>query len=113
MDRSMNRGMNRKMGFAERRMGPEEAERIAIAALAHLAGDETLMMRFLSMTGITASEIRAAAADPGFLAGVLDFLLGNEEDAVAFAAEHALPPEDLMRARAALGGGTADPWHSV
>ena len=104
---------NRKMGFGERRMGADEAERIAIAALAHLAGNDDLMMRFLSVTGITATEIRAAAADPGFLAGVLDFLLGNEPDAVAFAHEHSLPPEDLMRARAALGGGVADPWLSI
>lgn len=104
---------NRKMGFGERRMPTDEAERVAITALAHLANDEGLMMRFLSMTGITAAEIRAAAADPGFLAGVLDFLLGNEEDAVEFAHANALPPEDILRARAALAGGAPDPWHSV
>ena len=106
--------MNPKMGFGEKRMGADEAERIAIAALAHMAGNDDLMMRFLSVTGITAGEIRAAAADPNFLAGVLDFLLGHEPDAIDFAHAHSLPPEDLMRARAALGGGGApDPWLSV
>ena len=51
-------------------MNAEEAERIAIAALGHVAADETLMTRFLSVTGIDPGEIRAAAADPAFLAGV-------------------------------------------
>ena len=91
----------------------EEAERIAIAALGFVAADETLMTRFLSVTGIEAGDIRAAAADPGFLAGVLDFLLGHEPDAVAFATEYSLPPEDVLRARAALAGGAPDPWLST
>ena len=94
-------------------MTTDEAERVAIAALAYLAGDEELMGRFLAVTGLEASGLRAAAADPGFLAGVLDFLLGHEPDAVAFAAEHSLPPEDVMRARATLAGGTPDPWLSI
>ena len=94
-------------------MSADEAERIAIAALGHVASNETLMTRFLSVTGIDPGGIRAAAADPGFLAGVLDFLLGHEPDAVAFAAEHSLPPEDVLRARAVLAGGAPDPWLSV
>lgn len=94
-------------------MSADEAERIAIAALGHVAADETLMTRFLSVTGIDPGQIRAAAADPGFLAGVLDFLLGHEPDAVAFAAEHSLPPEDVLRARTVLAGGAPDPWLSV
>ena len=94
-------------------MGQDEAERIAIAALGHVATDETLMSRFLSVTGIDPGDIRAAASDPAFLAGVLDFLLGHEPDAVAFAAQNDLPPEDVMRARASLVGGTPDPWLSI
>lgn len=94
-------------------MSGDEAERIAIAALGHVAADETLMSRFLSITGIEPGDIRAAAADPGFLAGVLDFLLGHEPDAVAFATEHSLAPEDVLRARAVLTGGTPDPWLST
>ena len=94
-------------------MGADEAERIAILALGHVASDETLMTRFLAVTGIDPGEIRKAAADPGFLAGVLDFLLGHEPDAVAFATENQLAPEDLMRAKARLGGGGPDPWLSI
>ena len=93
-------------------MTEDEASRIAIAALTHVASDEDLMPRFLAMTGIEATGIRQAAADPNFLAGILDFLLGHEPDAIAFAQAHEIDPAALMQARATLGGDPA-PWHSI
>lgn len=99
---------------AARRMSTEEAQRIAIAALAYLANDEALLTRFISVTGIAPGDMRAAAGSPEFLAGVLDFILGHEPDAVAFAQELGVPPEDVGRARVELLGGTdPDPWTST
>ena len=97
-----------------RALSEDEAQRIAIGALMHIANDETLMTRFVSVTGIAPGAIRAAAGEPDFLAGVLDFLLGHEPDAVAFATEFGVPPEDIGLARVTLMGGTdPDPWTST
>ena len=45
-------------------MQREEAETIAVSALAFIAADGELLPRFLSLTGIEAHQIRAAAAEP-------------------------------------------------
>ena len=61
-----------------RKLDPDEAEAVALQALGFLASDPDLLPRFLALTGIEASEIRKAAAQPGFLAGVLAFFLAHE-----------------------------------
>ncbi|MEQ9178864.1 MAG: DUF3572 domain-containing protein, partial [Nitratireductor sp.] len=62
----------------------QTAEALAIQALGFVAADPVLLPRFLALTGIEASEIRRAAAEPGFLAGVLNFLLAHEPTLTAF-----------------------------
>ena len=64
------------------------AEEMAIAALGFIAADPTLLPRFLAITGIEAQAIRSAAREPGFLAGVLQFIVAHEPTLIAFA-EHA------------------------
>lgn len=86
-------------------MAPEEAETIGIRALAFVAGDPDLLPRFLSITGIDAGRIREAAGQPGFLAGVLDFILAHEPTVTAFAEASGLDPSSLSAARRALPGG--------
>jgi hypothetical protein len=54
------------------------AEDVAVQALIFLAGDQELLQRFLALTGIEAGQIRDAAREPGFLAGVLNFFLAHE-----------------------------------
>ena len=51
--------------------------------------------RFLAVTGIGPAEIRAAAREPGFLAGVLDYMASDERLIAAFAAETSLDPADI------------------
>jgi hypothetical protein len=85
----------------------EAAEGLAIQALTFIAGDGERLGRFLALTGIGPAEIRAASAEPGFLAGVLDHLAGDERLLAAFAAEAGLDPADVGRARLALAG---KPW---
>ena len=53
-------------------IAPEAAERLAIQALTFIAQNGERLGRFLAITGISLSEIRAAAQEPGFLAGVLE-----------------------------------------
>jgi hypothetical protein len=83
----------------------KEAEQTAIAALAFVASDPELLPRFLALTGIEASAIRRAAAEPGFFAGVLDFVVAHEPTLVAFAEASGTKPEEIMLARRMLPAG--------
>ena len=83
----------------------ERAEGLAIQALAFIADDGERLGRFLAVTGIGPGEIRAAARETGFLAGVLEYMASDERLIAAFAAENSLNPSDIDRSRAALAGG--------
>ncbi len=85
----------------------ESAEGLAVQALTYIAGEPERLGRFLAATGIGPAEIRAAAAEPGFLAGVLEYLAADDRLIAAFAAETGLDPADVARAHEALGG---EPW---
>src|SRR4030081_3949717 len=82
----------------------EPAETLAIQALSYLAQDPEQLSRFLALSGIDAGAIRAAAAQPEFLAGVLAYLAQDEALLVRFAAEAGGPPGAGGRARAGPGG---------
>jgi hypothetical protein len=84
----------------------EQAEGLAIQALTFIAGDPERLGRFLAVTGIGPGEIRAVAHEPGFLAGVLEYMASDDRLISAFAAENNLDPADLDRSRMTLAGGT-------
>jgi hypothetical protein len=92
------------MNKASGRSG-EAAEALAIQALNFLATEPQRFSRFLALSGLAPDSIRAAAAEPGFLAGVLAHLGDDETLLVAFAAEAGVTPADVDRARRALAGG--------
>jgi len=80
------------------------AETIALQALAYLVSEEKLLARFMALTGLSPSDLQQGATDPSFLAGVLDFFLGNEADLLAFCDAENLAPELPGKARMALPG---------
>ncbi|WP_414692913.1 DUF3572 domain-containing protein [Pararhizobium sp.] len=80
------------------------AEETAIAILAWLANEPELLGRFLALTGTDPASLRHAAADPGFLAGVVDFLMGHEPTLLSFCEATGTPPEQVVRAHAVLSG---------
>jgi len=82
----------------------ETAEMLAIAALAFIAEEPERLNGFLSVTGIPLEGIRDAASQPGFLAGVLEHMLGDESLLLAFADSAGIDPKDIAQARSALGG---------
>ena len=83
--------------------GPEEAASgVAIEALSFVASDPILFNRFLRLTGLELENIRQAAGEPLFLAGVLDFVLNDEKTLHDFAARADLPPERVVDARRTL-----------
>ena len=85
----------------------EAAEALSVQALSFIAADAERLGRFLAVTGIGPAEIRAAAREPRFLAGVLEFLVSDHKLAAEFAAEAGYSPGDLAKAHTALGG---EPW---
>lgn len=82
----------------------EAAEGLAIQALTFIAGDGERLGRFLAITGIGPTEIRAASRQPEFLAGILQYLASDEALARDFVAEVDRRPDDIARAHVALGG---------
>jgi len=83
----------------------EAAEALAVQALSYIAQDGERLGRFLSLTGIGPGEIRAAAREPHFLVGVLEYLAGDERLLTDFAKEAGHEPATIDAARIALGGG--------
>jgi hypothetical protein len=83
----------------------EEAESIAISALTFLSETPELMQRFLALSGIEASGIRQAAAEPHFFAGVLKFFLAHEPTLMAFCEARSLDPATVAQAVQQLPGG--------
>jgi uncharacterized protein DUF3572 len=83
----------------------EAAETLAIQALAFIAEEPDRLEAFLAASGIEPGAIRAAARESGFLAGVLDHMLGNESLLLAFADSAGLDPASIAQARRALGSG--------
>ena len=81
----------------------DAAETLAIEALTFLTAQPDDIGRFLALAGIGPATLRSAAADPRFLAGVLDYFLGNEDLLRAYAQHAGIPPEHVGRARRALG----------
>lgn len=91
----------------------EEAEALAIGALGFVASDPELLPRFLAITGIEASSIRQAAREPGFLAGVLQFILAHEPTLLRFAEETGTPPAAIGKALRGLPSGNDNYEHST
>jgi hypothetical protein len=86
------------------RRNREQAEALAIQALSFIAGESDRFGRFLAVTGMGPGDLRAAAREPLFLAGVLDHIASDETLLLVFAAEAKVKPQDIMRAREALAG---------
>ncbi len=80
----------------------EVAEIVAIQALSFLASDPERLGLFLSESGIGPQTLRTSAADPKFLAGVLDFILRDDATVKAFADTSQLTPETVANARETL-----------
>ncbi len=81
-------------------LSQKAAENVAIQALTYLASDPERLGRFLALSGLDHASIRAASAEPGFLGGVLEHIVGDEQLLVEFAEFAELNP-----ARSGPGAG--------
>jgi hypothetical protein len=82
----------------------EAAEMLAIQALGFFAEEPERLGRFLRVTGIASDQIREAAREPNFLAGVLEHMLADDRLLIAFADSAGIDPGAVARAYSALGG---------
>jgi Protein of unknown function (DUF3572) len=84
------------------KMDRDQAESVAVNAFSYLAQDDERLTRFLDLAGLRPETVRAAAAAPGFLAGVLDSVAGDEALLVDLARSLGTSPERIMEARRRL-----------
>ena len=84
----------------------EQAEALALQALAYLAEDDERFRRFLLLTGTALTDIRERAADPAFLSGVMDHLISDEPLLLSFAEQATLDPVAVVAARRSLPAAT-------
>jgi hypothetical protein len=80
----------------------ETAEIVAVQALSFVAGDPERLGLFLAESGIGPETLRTAAANPHFLASVLDFVMRDDATVKAFAAASQLHPTNIAAAHQAL-----------
>ena len=80
----------------------EVSEIVAIQALSFVASDPERLGLFLAETGIGPETLRSSAADPHFLAAVLDFILRDDATVKAFASVSELHPTTIAAASQAL-----------
>ncbi len=91
-------------------MTTEAHEIIALNAVAHILAHDDLRDRFMALTGLDADNLRSGIDNHETLASALDFLISFEPDLIDAAAAQGLPPEELVKAWRALGGGKGQEW---
>ena len=99
-----------RQGGSRTQESRQHAELLAIQALEFLATDPERLARFLMASGIAPQQVRSAAAEPEFLAGILDHLGAEEALLLAFAQHAGIDPADVARARRALPGASWGDW---
>lgn len=84
--------------------GPETNadEALALSALVWTLGEPARAERLLSLTGLTADDLRARAGSPALLAATLGFLESHEPDLIACADAIDATPMALVDARRKL-----------
>lgn len=85
-------------------MEREQAEIIALKAAAFIFSDDNAREGFLAQTGAMPEDIQAQLSHPETLAGLLEFLMGDEKRLIEFCELENLEPELPSRARFTLGG---------
>ncbi len=84
------------------RLGQPDMDQLSAQALGFLGSDGERLARFLDATGLTPQSLRAAAAQDGFGASLLEYLASDEALFLGFAEAHGYDPTALDATRAKL-----------
>ncbi len=79
-----------------------DAETLALSALAATLTDERRAQRFLALSGIDTDDLRSRASEPSLLAALLRFLEAHEPDLIDVSEAIGVQPRDLVDAREEL-----------
>ena len=79
-----------------------DAEALALSALATTLTDERRAQRFLDLSGIDTDELRRRAAEPALLAALIRFLEAHEPDLIDVAETIGVSPQELVGGREEL-----------
>ncbi|WP_230532154.1 DUF3572 domain-containing protein [Microvirga roseola] len=90
------------MRLTPKRISRDEAENVALGAFSYITSNEEALTRFLSISGLQPDTIRSAAAAPGFLAGILDYVAADEPLLLVLAEAMNTTPERIMEAHRTL-----------
>lgn len=82
----------------------DAAEAVAITVFAQLANEPEELQRFLALSGIEPETVRDAARQPGFLVGVLDYVLGGQRTLAGIEGSTGLSARTISEARQHLAG---------
>ena len=83
---------------ANTRSNAAGAEATAAAILGWLAGEPEMLGRFLALSGLQATQLRDAVNDPGFLSGLIDFVMSHEPTLLSFCEATGTKPEAVAAA---------------
>ncbi len=86
----------------------ESAETLALKAMAYVASDEQRLTGFMALSGTNLADLRDRADDPEVLAAVLDYLLSDEANLLAFCELEDIDPTLPGRARGELPGAVLE-----
>ncbi len=81
---------------------------ISLLYMGYLASNDEKLGQFCNLSGMGQSELTQRLLEPSFQGFLLDFLLQDESELLAFTAEHGLKPETIMIARSKLPGFSHD-----
>ena len=91
-------------------MNRRQAEQMSERALAFLSDRPADLHRFLTASGLDATELLVKHDDKAILAAVLGFVTGDESLAKDFSAGEALKPGALLQAYATLDPHGSSAW---
>jgi hypothetical protein len=88
----------------------QQAEIIAIKAVEWLGATDDLLMVFLGASGMDIKDLVSGTTDPAVLAGVLDFVLMDDDFIRQFCEFSNLSMDTPFQARQSLPGGEQMHW---
>lgn len=86
----------------------DQAATMALLMLQWLAEDSDRISRFCALSGLGPEELRSSINNKNFLGGIMDYVLANENDLLAFCQEKGVDPKQPGRLRQSLPGAAID-----
>lgn len=94
-------------------LSTDDADTLALQGLTFIASESQRLARFLSLTGLSPSDLKNWGTQPTMALAVLEYLMSDESLLLVFAAEQGIPPQSVATALERLAGTHGRDWHST